>query len=131
MDDGDVGALSNQIQAARTEVARHHDAALVAPALSDMMTEVDHHEARMSGILDGMNGMMGGMMSHCSGSGMTRMHEMMGAMDSEMTTHRQDMGNAMTVEDARAQCTAHTESMDGMLDNMHAGLNAMGCMNNR
>jgi hypothetical protein len=126
--DDDVSALRGQVQAARTEVGRHHDAALAAPTLSALMTEVDHHDTRMSGIMDGMNGRMGGMMSHCSGSGMMRMRGMMGDLETAMDSHRADMRDMPALEEAREQCSAHTESMNGMLDGMHAALDSMGCM---
>ena len=124
----DVSALRGQVQAARTEVGRHHDAALAAPTHPALMTEVDHHDARMSGIMDGMNGMMGGMMSHCSGSGMMRMHGRMGDLETAMDSHREDMRDMLSLEDARQLCSAHTESMNGMLDDMHAALGSMDCM---
>jgi hypothetical protein len=126
--DDDVSALRSQVQAARTEVGRHHDAALAAPSLSALMTEVDHHDARMSDLMDGMNGMMGGMMSHCSGSGMMRMRGTMGDLETAMSSHRAEMRAVLGVEEAREQCSAHTESMNGMLDGMNAALGSMGCL---
>ena len=124
----DVSALRSQVQAVRTEVGRHHDAALAAPTLAVFMTEVDDHDARMSEIMDGMKGMMGGMMSHCSGSGMMRMRGMMGDLETAMDSHREDMRDMPALEDAREQCSAHTESMYGMLDGMHAALGNVACM---
>jgi hypothetical protein len=128
MDDGDASAVGEQIQAARSEVRRHHEAAMAAPTLSELMDEADSHDTRMSEIMADMNGRMGSMMSRCSGSGMAGMHDMMGAMASEMTAHRKNMAGTPTLEDARTQCRAHTESMNGMLDDMRAGLGSVSCM---
>jgi len=130
MDDDDAVAFGNQIRAARTEISRHHGAVVAAPTRSNMLAEVDYHDAQMSAVMDGMDGTMTGRMSQCSGSGMPRMHEMMGAMDTEMAAHGQNMKNTATLDEARERCMAHTESMDGMLDTMQAALGSMGCMGN-
>ncbi len=130
MDDDDAAAFSDRIRAARTEVSRHHGAVATAPTRSNVLEEVDYHDGQMSAVMDGMDGMMTGRMAHCSGSGMPRMHEMMGAMDTEMAAHGQDMKNTATLEEAREQCQGHTESMNGMLDTMQAALGSMGCMGN-
>lgn len=128
MQDGDVGALGANIDSARFEVSRHQDAVTSASMLTDIPLEVDRHDHNMGDIMGAMDMRMGGMMSHCSGAGMSVMHDRMSAMASEMQEHHDAMLGAETLTEARNVCTTHTGRMDGMLDEMQQSLMTVGCM---
>jgi hypothetical protein len=123
-----VASLSENIQAARTEVTRHGDAITNAQSMAAIPTEVDRYETTMHDILSGMSSTMGGMMSHCSGSGMGTMHGMMGNVTTELASHRTVMTAETDLADARTACTAHAQRVDGMFDGMQGALGQMGCM---
>ena len=123
-----VAALSEGIQAARDEVTRHDDAIMNAQSMTVVPGEVDRYETNMQDIFSGMNSRMGGMMGHCSGSGMGTMHGMMGDVTTELASHRDIMSAETNLTDARTACTAHAHRVNGMLDGMNGSLGRMGCM---
>lgn len=127
MQGADVSALAGSIESARVEVTRHEDAVTSATTLEELPTEVDRHERNMGGILDTMSTRMGGMMSHCSGSGMNAMHDGMVAITSEMRSYRDTMIDAATLATAQSECTTHAHRVDGMLDGMGHALDSVGC----
>jgi hypothetical protein len=53
---------------------------------------------------------------------------MVGDMETELASHRSVMTSETTLDDTRSACTAHTDRIDGMLDNMGGALGEMGCM---
>jgi hypothetical protein len=128
MGGGNVAALSENIQAARTEVTRHDDAIESAQTIGVVPDEVERYETKMGNIMSGISSTMGGMMSHCGGSGMGTMHGMMDDMTTELSAHRTVMSGETELAGARSACTAHVTRMKGMLDGMHSALGSMGCM---
>ena len=128
MGGSNVVALSEGIQEARAEVTRHDNAIESAQSTSVVPTEVDRYETNMGNIMSSMSSTMGGMMSHCSGSGMGTMHGVMGDLTAELSDHRTLMVGETDLADARAACTAHVTRVNGMLDGMHGALGSMGCM---
>lgn len=128
MQNDDVRALGASIDSARLEVSRHQDAITSATTLTEIPPEVDRHDHNIGDIMDAMDVRMGGMMSQCSGAGMSAMHDRMDAIASEMQSDRNAMLDAATLVDARNECTAHTGRMDGMLDEMQQSLLTVGCM---
>lgn len=127
MDGDDESAMRQDIQAARAELTRHHQAVNLAASLDVAMADVERHDDQMTEAMSGMQSAMQHM-SHCSSSGMADMHDMMSGVDSDMQQHRESMMAASTLEDARAFCTTHFESMSGMMDAMHDATERMGCM---
>jgi hypothetical protein len=130
MDGADEAALRQDLASARTELTRHHQAVISAVSLDGALADVDRHDEQMTDIMDGMSTTTQDM-SHCSGSVMSDMYQMMDGVDSDMRSHRETMTAAGTLEDARAMCTAHLESMAGMFDGMQRAIDQMGCMSSR
>lgn len=128
MQDGDVTALGASIDSARLEVSRHQDAVTRAGRLTEIPPEADRHDHNMGDIMGAMDMRMGGMMSHCSGSGMNAMHDRMGTINSEMQEHRDALLGAITLGEARNVSTAHSDRMEGALDEMQQSLVTVGCM---
>lgn len=129
MHDQSSGSMQNELQAGRTEVDRHHDAVLHAATLAALPIELERHMGRMGNIKTQMNRAMDGMMmSHCEGSGMSRMHDMIGSMSADVQAYQAGMAHAATLEEARSQCSAYTHTMQGLFQNMQITLNGMGCM---
>lgn len=127
MQDADVNALGSNINSARSEVSRHQDAIMGAGSLTEMPLEVDRHEHNIGDIMILMGTNMDGMMSHCSGAGMTTMHHRIDDVDAEMLSYRGVMLGTATLTDARNECATHTQRMDGMLNDMQLSLMAVGC----
>jgi len=127
MQGGDVSALDEDIGAARLEVTRHQDAITGMATLAQLPPEIDRHEHDMGNLMGAMGTRMGGMTSHCSGSGMTAMHDGVGAITSEMRSYRDTLTAAPTLADARKECSAHARRVDGMLDEMEQSLATVGC----
>ena len=128
MSGSNVTALSDGIQEARAEVTRHDNAIENALSISVVPNEVDRYETNMGNIMSSMSSTMGGMMSHCSGSGMGTMHGVMGDLTAELSDHRTLMVGETDLAEARVACTAHVTRVNGMLDGMHGALGSMGCM---
>lgn len=127
MGNHDASAIADSVQSMRVEVGRHRDAITGAVSLTDVPPETERHDRAVADITHIMNTTMDGMMSHCSGSGMGMMHDRIGSIGSEMQSDREAMLNAQTLADARAECTAHSHRMSGMLDDMQGALGSFGC----
>ncbi len=120
-------AMEGHLAAAEEELARHHGTVMQATSLLDVTEEAGTHESNMGRVMGGMDDSMGGMMSHCSGSGMNRMRQMMTAMQSEMHDHASALENAADLATAHTACEAHVAEMDEMLSSMHEALGRVDC----
>lgn len=128
MHDQGTGSMGNELQAARMEVDRHHNAVMNAPTLAELPTELQRHMGQMGTIRTQMNGTMDGMMtSHCSGSAMSSMHGMIGSMGEDLLAHQNAMSHAATLDEARSRCAAYTDTMHSLFQNMQNTLGNMGC----
>jgi hypothetical protein len=113
---------------------RHAAACSAASSIDDMMTELSQHEDSMDSILARMDDAqdhmrMGSMMSmHCSGPSFDDMSTSLSEMHTEMASHAERMRVATSIDDARAECVAHTDATREMMHSMHDDLDAMPCM---
>jgi hypothetical protein len=102
--------------------------------MDDMMTEVSQHEDSMGNILLRMDQAQdhmrtGSMMSmHCSGRSFEQMSTSLSEMHTEMASHAERMREAPSLDDARGECTAHTDVTREMMRSMHDDLEDMPCM---
>jgi hypothetical protein len=127
----DVTALDGSIQSARSELVRHEDAIRSATVLTVLPAEMDRHEHTIGDIMGMMDISLSGMTSRCSGSGMSTLPARMDALSTEMRSHRDSMTATASMEDARSQCTAHSERADGVLEAMQQSLGAISCVTGR
>jgi hypothetical protein len=123
-----VRAFGSDIEGARSEVWRHHHVVARTSDLEELQSEVERHGGEMGAFRGRMSIRMDGMMSHCAGSGMDPMHGMMEVFDAEVRAHRDEVGGAPTLEEARSRCAAYTDGMQVLLSEMHEALGGVGCM---
>jgi hypothetical protein len=122
-----VTALGGSIESARLELTRHQDAVAAASTLTALPVEIDRHDRTMGDIMGMMDISLGGMTSGCSGSGMGAVPDRMDAVTFEMRSDREAMTAAATLADARNECAAHTDRVNGLLDEMDRSLDTIGC----
>lgn len=109
------------------ELGRHHGAVMDAASLPGVVAEAFAHESNMSRIMEGMDDSMGGMMSHCSGAGMSEMHEIMTDMQSEMHSHAGTLESSADLGSAQTRCESHVAEMREMVSTMRGALGRTGC----
>lgn len=109
------------------ELGRHHGAVMDAASLPGVVEEAFAHESNMSRIMEGMDDSMGGMMSHCSGAGMSEMHEIMTDMQSEMHSHAGALESSTDLGSAQTRCDSHVAEMREMVSTMRGALGRTGC----
>lgn len=129
--DENAGAVTTEIDTARSEVERHQAAIEEATTLDDVATEIDAHDLNMAAAADMLSLTTSEMKSHCSGSGMATMRDRLSSLHEELLSDHDAMVSAATLADARAECTAHTKRVDDMLDDMAASVGSMGCKTSR
>ena len=127
-------AFSAHLDAARDEIAKHHDGVMRASDKGTVMLEMSRHETAMDEVMDRMDGEMRqmsgcmGMMNGMDHMGMDMMmNTMMDDFHGMMSTHRADLEAAVDADASRAVCSTHTSSMRQMLDGMQDNLDEMTC----
>lgn len=124
--DGSAG-MQIDLAEADEELVRHHEVVMGASSLPGVVTEAGTHDSNMSRIMEGMDDSMGGMMSHCSGAGMSEMHEIMTHMQSEMRSHAGALESSADLGSAQRLCESHVAEMRDMVSTMHDALGRTGC----
>jgi hypothetical protein len=119
--------MNHRLAEAEEELDRHHLVVMDAGSLPAVMEEADNHDSRMGRILDGMDDAMGSMMSHCSASGMSHMHEMMSGMQNEMREHAGILEDVTELSAAQSFCESHVVDMREMLTSMQDVLDQAEC----
>lgn len=117
-------AMRGSVSDAVEEDQTHLTTARAAATMPDMLTEVDRHETRMTGIMGDMTEHMSSMHG-CSG-----IDSMMGLRDdmkAEMAAHYATMRGMTNVVDARGEVEHHVGTMTTMMDNMDSMLDGMHC----
>ena len=119
-DDGmsDLGQMSDQIDEARRENARHLEVARLAPDVQTIVADLDRHDGMMDEAMGGMHGGMDMMSDHCGGAGMASTQSTMEAMHDEMAGHLVSLWGPADLEAGRTVCEGHFAAMDSMLDSM-------------
>ena len=121
------GAMESHFAEAEEELDRHHGAIMGAASMPDVIEEASMHDSSMGRAMDGMDGGMVGMMSHCSGGGMDQMHETMSEMRSEMHAHVGALETATDLGSAKESCESHVAEMREMFAGMRHALDETGC----
>jgi hypothetical protein len=119
-------AMERHLDEADQELDRHHGAVMNAGSLLEVGGEATRHDEKMGQVMDKMDGAMD-MMSHCSGAGMSEMHDMMSAMATEMGEHSAALEAAGDLGSAQALCEAHVTVMHEMISDGHDAVGRMGC----
>jgi len=118
--------MEQQLLDARHELDRHHSSVMAAASLSAVESEAGSHDSRMGRIMGDMDHAMA-MMSHCSGSGMGEMHDMIDGMESETRNHVAILEGAADLDAAEAACGEHVTRMSAMVDRMNDALGRTRC----
>jgi hypothetical protein len=119
-------AMERRLDEAARELDRHHAAVMDAGSLPEIGEEATTHDENMERIMDDMGGAMD-MMSHCSGAGMSEMHDMMTGMKAEMLEHSTALRAAGDLGSAQGLCESHATEMRAMISDGHDALGGMGC----
>ena len=118
--------MRSGIDEARVENTRHRALAQGAADVETLLADVDRHEGAMEQAMRGMHHALASMTDpHCGAAGMADMTGTMDILDGEMSIHRAALGDATTLEDARAACETHALAVDAALESMEVFMGQM------
>ncbi len=133
---GDYESMQTTLTSAEAENQHHADACEAAPSMPEMMDELARHEKSMNDIMRRMDeargymgdGSMGMGMRHCTGSSFDHMSQSVDDIHSMMSDHLIRIASAESLDAACSECSTHTGSMDGLMQNMMTDLESMACV---
>lgn len=123
----DMNSMRGYIADTRSETSRHLEAARAATTMQHMREELDTHRSGMMPMMMDMDVTMGGMSSHCDGSGLGEMRAMHGDLADEMAQHFATMTASTELATALAEVERHASSMLSMMDGMDGAMGNMHC----